>query len=78
MRHQFSWNEQDLSTYSTIDSLLGVIGSVVMSIVGLKLLKLSGSSVAMVSTASLIAYCGIIACAPQDAKAGWMLYAGFT
>ena len=75
-RHQFNWNEQNFSIYNTSESFMGIGGLMIMTLVGLKWLKLSDILLAIVSAITSIAWAVVIACAPQDPSASWMLYLG--
>ena len=75
-RHQFNWNEQNFSTFSTVNTFVGVGGTVLMTVVGLKILKLGDTFVAIISTACCVATDLTIAFAPEDPKMAWILYLG--
>ena len=75
-RRQFNWNEQTFSTYTTVETLIEVLGTTLMTIVGLKMLKLGDTLVALISTITCIVANVIIAFAPEGPEMSWILYLG--
>ncbi|CAG7818485.1 unnamed protein product [Allacma fusca] len=77
-RFMFGWNEQEHSMLNTVDGILTMVGILLLSFGGLKLLKLEDSVAGLIASCGCLASNLVVAFVPGHTAASWLMYLAIT